>query len=145
MSNEIVVMTDDQYLEDGQGIKTQIINKIISAGVPESEERIELLLKVLDSRDKVALTRKRIDVDANVGSQAAAATALIADVLRNFDGRDTPYVVAQPVERKVPSIPASIPTPVLVEDETSVNAKQLSWDQFVSADEVGGDSEPEEK
>lgn len=145
MSNEMIVMTDDQYLEDGQAIKTQVINKICSGGVPESEERIELLLKVLDSRDKVALGRKRIDVEANVGSQAAAATALIADVLRGYDGSATPYVVDSPVERTLPSIPTSVPTPVLVEDETSVNAKQLSWDQFVSLDEVGNEAEPEEK
>lgn len=135
-----VVMTDDQYLEDSQAIKTRIINKMVQNDVPTTEEGVELLLKVLDSRDKVALGRKKIDVEANIGSSAQAATQFIADFMRNYDPNSTPYIVDVPVERTIRDIPSSVPTPVLVTDETSTNPAQLSWKEFVSADEVGAEA-----
>lgn len=149
MSAEIK-LTDDYVLNDGQQIKTDIINHIKANGVASlGDERLEMLLKFVESRDKVALGRLKIESAAETSGAIAMAQATIAEMFKRAgqNGSAKPYVEMEPTERELPTAGADIPVPIPVLGETEVAPKQITFESFqeLMGVDIGDVSEGEEE
>lgn len=132
MDNVIVVSVEDQDMDFSNGVRKQLIGKIIEKGIPvDDTKQCGILLQALDGIDRQALGKKRIKVEEDAGKSAAGMASAIADLLRQ---QQTGITASQaPVGSKPPPMLGSeVPPPVLIEGETSVVASQLDYDSFTS-------------
>ena len=76
------ITQDDINLDYYEGIRKQLVAKLVLPGVPTDPEMGGLLLKALDGGVKTILTKKRLTADKEVNENMAITQQLIAEVLR---------------------------------------------------------------
>jgi len=132
-TTEHVLESEDQILAFTHSTRKQVVNSLMSKGVPQDGESLNILLKTVDGMDRAALTRKRIKADEKVADQAAAASGLIAQVLLAVGSRRGQLEPVQTItHREPPMLGPDIPTPILVEGECEVNPIQVQYDAFMA-------------
>ena len=133
-TTEHTLESEDQILAFTHSTRKQVVNSLMSKGVPQDGESLNILLKTVDGMDRAALTRKRIKADEKVADQAAAASGLIAQVLLavgNRRGHQEP--VQTLIHREPPMLGLEIPAPILVEGECEVNPVQTQYAAFMAS------------
>ena len=75
----------DDQLKHTQRIKGRLLHKLVYANpdgsMPTDKDSVELMLKVADSMDKVAINKKRISVDEKSGNSALSILQGIAQLV----------------------------------------------------------------
>jgi hypothetical protein len=75
----------DQQLKHTQRIKGRLLHKLVysnpDGSMPTDKDSVELMLKVADSMDKVAINKKRISVDEKSGNSALSILQGIAQMV----------------------------------------------------------------
>lgn len=74
---------DDADLNYYEGIRKQVVSKIVAGGIPTDPEMAGLLLKAIDGGGRVILTKKRLVVDKEANENIANTQMIIAEVLRS--------------------------------------------------------------
>lgn len=132
--DDYVPMTDEQQLLYTQKIRRGYIDEAVRGNVLQTGERGDkaLVLQALNDMDRQALTNKRIKADETNGAATAQAANIVASMLERMgsSAMREPVPVVGVVS---PSLPDSIPAPVLVPGETEVGAAPLTYKTFMSA------------
>lgn len=75
----------DQQLKHTQRIKGRLLHKLVysnpDGSIPTDKDSVELMLKVADSMDKVAINKKRISVEEKSGNSALSILQGIAQLV----------------------------------------------------------------
>lgn len=133
-SDDYVPMTDEQQLLYTQKIRRGYIDDAIKNNVLQTGERGDkaLVLQTLNDMDRQALTNKRIKADETNGAATAQAANIVASMLERM-GNNAMRETAPITNTTSPSLPDSIPAPVLVPGETEVGAAPLTYKTFMTA------------
>lgn len=130
---------DDDVLAYTQGMRRKLIDKATSNGanIPTDPDGAGVVLKALGDMDRVAMGRKRLKVDQNIGDAVAQGTAIIAHIFGKVSGKDNPFVVKGEVpDRHLPEHPSDMaPGLTLVPGELDQVAHELTYDGLMSGEE----------
>lgn len=122
---------NDLDLEFVRQKRKQIINSLTENGVPNDNNKVQILLGALSDMDRTSLSKKKIKVDKEVGNNQAQAMELIATMFS--DNRIKKYGVSESLtNRELPLLGNDIPEPILVEGETSQHAELENYDSFMT-------------
>jgi hypothetical protein len=129
---------DHQLLEGSVEYRQQFMIKMLGPDgkLPEDPKDRALILKALDGIDKIATTRLRIKQEDRATASNEKIAQLLAGVYKGISVTNNPYV--KPVEKDItPAMMSTIPTIPehlrgihLVEGETAVNPRQMSYKEF---------------
>jgi len=128
---------DEILLDESVDQRKSFIQLLMPDGkLPEDPKDKALILKALDGNDKVALGRMRIKADDRASAGQEQVARLLAHVLQSVSGQKNPYLVdvnERPTGAGVgmiPTVPDHLVGINLVDGETSVNPRQLSYQEF---------------
>lgn len=129
----VVRESDDEILTHSHELRKRIVNKLTNNGtaIPvDDRAQMTALIQTLDGMDRQALGNKRIKVEEQANRTQEQAASTIASLLQAVTAQ-RPFEQAIPVvAREVPTLPATVPPPQLVEGETAVTAQQHDYDSF---------------
>ena len=74
--------TYDERLEFSQGIRKQIIEKLIAGGIPTDPETLKLILTTLKDSDGTELAKRKNGIDDKQATTGAAIAAGIAEFVK---------------------------------------------------------------
>lgn len=134
MPAEIQRDDDDSILAHSHELRKRIVNTLTDDGtkIPVADPRqMAALLQTLDGMDRQALGNKRIKVEEQANKTQEQAAGLIAGLLQKVTSQK-PFEAVGVVAREVPTLPADVPPPRLVEGETATVAVQQDYDSFVA-------------
>lgn len=129
---------DHQLLDGSVEYRQQFMVKMLGPDgkLPEDPKDRALILKALDGIDKIAVSRLRIKQEDKATASNEKIAQLLAGVYKGISATDNPYV--KPVEKDItpammdtiPSIPEHLRMIHLVEGETAINPRQMSYKEF---------------
>lgn len=111
--------------------RTQVISHLMAKGVPNDLDTVKVLLTALKDMDGQTLSKKRIKLEEKVNDNQAQAAALIAKIL-GTTGRTNNTDDFIDADVIIPSLPDSIPSPVLVPGEIDLIQKTLTYEEFIN-------------
>ena len=135
MSTETSLMgeidTEDSILDYVHQKRKFIVDELTKSGVSSDPEMIKITLSALKDMDSQALGKKRIKADERTGDNQAAAAALIAQILiaTKSNNPTNTYIDINSVSR---CLPDSVPMPVIVDGETSLEQSRQSYEEFMN-------------
>jgi len=129
------IPTDDHIFAYTHHQRKRIIKSLTKRGIPEDHEYQKVLLTTLKDMDASALGRKRIKMEEKGNAIQENAAALISQILSKTQNM-SPYQTSNPVAKPAPTLPQTIPDPVLVDGETAIVGTQQSIESFLTNDEV---------
>ena len=103
----------------------------MAKGVPNDLDTVKVLLTALKDMDGQTLSKKRIKLEEKVNDNQAQAAALIAKIL-GTTGRTNNTDDFIDADVIIPSLPDSIPSPVLVPGEIDLIQKTLTYEEFIN-------------
>lgn len=129
------ISKDDAILDEGIELKTRIINHMVQNGIPADRADKMALLAMIESRDRVALGRKKLQVDANLGNTNAQVAMALGQLFMQAGsgGAAKPFVETVPIVREAPTLPDNSPAVQTVAGEMDISHPQLDYDSFVKA------------
>ena len=109
--------------------RISIIEALTEKKVPEDPKELGLLLIALSDMDRATLSKKKIKVDKEAGSNQEQAMLLISSLFND------PRVKAigksaEVTDRIIPLLSPNIDAPILVDGETDSNSGTESFDSF---------------
>ena len=123
---------EDDILAYTHSKRKDIVKTLTAKGVPDDPEVIKILLNTLKDMDSQTINRKRIKVDEKTNDVQAQSAAVIAKILSGMTNVTTNTTLDISAEyRVIPSLPDSVPLPVLVAGETDIIAATLTYDEFL--------------
>lgn len=97
-------MSEKETLAFTQNVRLHVIGQLMSDGkVPEDKSDKILLNNMLDGMDRAALTKMKIEAEAETTNQLADAARSITKLLNTVE-HDV-YTASNPVQRTLPEIP----------------------------------------
>jgi len=138
MSTATEEKTIDHILLDENVVRRQeFINLMMPNGkLPDDPKDKALILKAIDGIDKTAVSRLRIKQEDKTNVSNEKIAMLLAGVYKGVSATKNPYVVQDMKDITpentgvIPTIPDHLRTINLVEGETSINPRQLSYKEF---------------
>lgn len=121
--------TDDEVLNYSQRVRRGFVDNILENGYPEDIKTQSMMLSALDSMDRAALTKKRLNSDDANAEADRQAAVLISKVAAQLGGRD-PFAVEQPVERVLEVDDTELPAVSLAPGETEIGLSNLTYEDF---------------
>lgn len=130
---------DDVLLEESIEKRKWFISQQLKedGSLPDDPKQQALVLKAIEGIEKVAISRKRIKIEDRTAASQEQVASLLAHVYKNVNANNNPFVVdveAREVNPeqlgKIPTIPSHLALPTLVDGETAVNPRQLSYEEF---------------
>lgn len=120
---------EEQDLNRTRQVRSDIITEMTKEGLKvDDNERLKLLLTVLTDTDRSALSRMKIKSEDKNGAANASTAAVIANFLAKVDVNNAR--LAQPYSGEAPSLPDSVPAPVVLPGETEVGVRNTDFDAF---------------
>jgi hypothetical protein len=126
-----IVDTDDSQDRDFDYVRnyrTQIINSMMSKGVPSDLKEIDLIRSTLADMDRVTLGRKRIKTDEKLGNAHAQAAALIAELVMRPDIKK--IGMGGPSRPSLPELPDQLTPYTVLPGELDVGVQIEDYESF---------------
>lgn len=135
MAEDNVQMTDDEILAFTQGVRKQIIQKVVANGIPDDPKSQMVLLAAAGDMDRQALTKKRLNNDNNNAAADREAQLAIASIYQQVGNRSPFEATAGNVLEgtvRVVEVPEKlVPHLELVPGEMDIGLKDLTYSQFM--------------
>lgn len=128
MSDTSSITIEDQgRLEFTLNTRRRIADTMLKNGIPEDKEDRQLLMSALDGMDRTVLGRARIKSEDSANQSNQQTANMVAMLLT----RITPRNISFNGERQtVPTLDESIQLDSVVEGETEIKPKQITYDTF---------------
>ena len=130
-------MTEDETYILTQSVRRKMVMEMTRDHIPRDPEEAEVLLKVLDSMDKQALSLRKIKLEENVADNDAQVKELIASLLTH---PDIPSLIKDRNENNEAIegdyevvIPADVAIPEFVDGQDSINPGQLDYQTLMDS------------
>jgi hypothetical protein len=130
----VVIEKEDDVLQFTQKARQQIVKSLMGKDLNDlNASQLSLLTASLDGMDRSALGRKRLQTDEKIGANNAVAAAIIAKVLSTPGALKAGQVDADATPRKsIPQLPADPVTIETVDGEMEADARQMTYDTFMT-------------
>ncbi len=126
-----VIENEDEALRYTQGKRQQIVEALIKKDLNDlNSAQISLLSASLDGIDRSAMGRKRLKSDEKIGSAAALAAAVIAQVLAAPGAMQVGQAAG--IRTAIPQLPTDVPEPIIVPGEMDSDAPQMDYNTFMA-------------
>ena len=128
-------LDDDEVLAFTQRTRRNLVDRLTDEGrnIPTDKDGAGVLLAALGDMDKVAMGKKRLKADQNLGDATKQAAAIIAAVFDQTAGKANPFKTQQPTnEVVVPKHPDVLTDIELVPGELDQGNHDLNYNDFMS-------------
>ena len=107
-------------------VRQQFVDHHTAAGLPDSKEFSDVVLKALDGIDKIVLSKKKIKSDEKISKDSNAAKLRAAELLRQMANVDfnTNQVGS------IPELPDNLEEPEMVDEEMTVGVLSETYEDF---------------
>jgi hypothetical protein len=142
---------DHILLEESVALRQQFIREVRGPRneFPEDPKDRALILKAADGIEKIAMGRMRIKQEDKTNASNEKIAQLLAGVYKGVSSTNNPYVIPEmktitpEMMGAIPSIPEHLQTVHLVDGETSINPRQLSYKEFTDGTPLPPSTEEE--
>lgn len=126
--------TEEDVFNYTQNTRKKIVKQLFKNDtIPGDKSEQIMLMQALDGLDRTALGTKRIKAEQeNAKELSAAASAAVANVLKQVNNSKRNLDLTDVTDVPVPVLSSEIPDPELVPGETEVGATQLDYNTFMS-------------
>lgn len=124
----------DQYESDLEYVREKrklVIDGMTKGGIPSDNRKVQTLLMALADMDRTTLSKKKIKVDKEIGSNNNQAMELIASMFGDSRLKKI-GVTDKPVDRVLPELGPDISVPDIVDGETDEQPTQENYDSFMT-------------
>jgi len=130
--------TDDDILDYVQGKRKEIVQGLLPEQITSSTDpkNVSLALQALDGMSRDALGKKRLQAEKENADASGAASAIIAQMLRQATGLK-PFETDGTTPRAPVELGSDVPRPELVAGETDTVAPQSNYDEFTKTTRTG--------
>lgn len=128
-------LDDDEVLAFTQRTRRNLVDRLTDDGrnIPTDKDGAGVLLAALGDMDKVAMGKKRLKADQNLGDATKQAAAIIAAVFEQTAGKANPFKGKQPTDEVVvPKHPDVLTDIELVPGELDQGNHDLNYNDFMS-------------
>ncbi len=141
-----IVETDDDRMAFTQRVRRQLIEEMISNGMPADKADRMVLLAALDGMDRTSIANKKIGSQERQGAADRQAAILIAEMTRRFSLEGSPLEAANHrgdiiEERAIQLDTSRLPPLVLAPGETDVGISTRNYEEFMR--DVDGENTPD--
>ena len=126
---------DDEILAFTQRTRRNLVDRLTEDGknIPTDKDGAGVLLAALGDMDKVAMGKKRLRVDQNIGDATKQAAAVIAAVFEQTAGKANPFKGTQTSDEiRVPKHPEVLTDIELVPGELDQGSHDLNYNDFMT-------------
>ena len=131
---------DDEILAFTQRTRRNLVDRLTEDGknIPTDKDGAGVLLAALGDMDKVAMGKKRLRVDQNIGDATKQAAAVIAAVFEQTAGKANPFKGTQTSDEiRVPKHPEVLTDIELVPGELDQGSHDLNYNDFMTGKPEG--------
>lgn len=115
---------DDIDLNYYEGVRKQIVTKLMKDGPPTDNEQLNTLLKAIDGGGRVILTKKRLAQDKEDNQTKGQTLAMVSEILRSVP-------TASQARQRTTELPSVEVVPTLP-GETSIGTKEITYKEIMS-------------
>lgn len=126
---------DDEILAFTQRTRRNLVDRLTEDGknIPTDKDGAGVLLAALGDMDKVALGKKRLKADQNIGDSTKQAAAIIAAVFEQTAGKANPFKGGNSSDEiRVPKHPDVLTDIELVPGELDQGSHDLNYNDFMT-------------
>ena len=126
--NTNVQLNDDDVLSYVHNKRASIVESLTASGVPTDLDTVKVLLTALKDMDYTALSKKKIKAEERNSDLQSQSAALIAKILLTSSNK----VNVSNIHIVTPTLPNTIPPPILVEGELDIIPCEMTYDGFIN-------------
>lgn len=124
-------LTDELALRKITTIRHQIVDTLLSDGLPEDAEDRKALFENMDKIERSSLTKMRISADKDINANQAQTKSMVLELLHALN-RSVPGDPGPDAKATVaPTLGDAFSAPVLVPGETDIGTDNTNYDSFM--------------